>query len=180
MKAITQINGSNPSKNAQATRNLEQHQVIVTHRHLEEFMITPLQDVWERHEMMVDLLQSVAHSSFHTVVNSQGIVTQEMAIQILEALLHNRPIIFCELPDFNDEVDTYIQRLISSQLHNFVVADLTKLDDNHVRNILRHIKNTSLSYVLTSRDNILIRAKIRAFLRGLLVPPQKSLLAEIL
>src|SRR5258708_39843 len=133
MQVVTQINGTNPSSNAHVARSFEQNRVIITHQHLEEFMIAPLQDVWERHEMVVDLLQAVSHSTFHTVINDKGIVTPDMVVQILQAMLHDRPIIFNELPDFSDDVDTYTQRLIASRLHNFAITHLTKLESDQMR-----------------------------------------------
>jgi hypothetical protein len=171
MQIITQINGTNASNNAVVARLFAQHRVTVTHNHLEEFMIAPLQDAWERHEMMVDLLQAVRNSTFHTVVDTHGLITSDMATQILQAMLAGRPIILSELPDFADNVDTYTQRIIASRLHSFYITNLTKLQDDQVRSTLRHIRDTSVDYALGASDDILIRSKIRNYLRGILYEP---------
>lgn len=180
MQSITQINGIDPGTKAQIARILEQHDINITHQHLDEFIVEPLQDTWERHEMTVDLLQAIADSSFHTVVNNRTPITTDMAIQILQAMRYNRPIIFSELPDFADEVDTFSQRLIASRLHNFAVTNLTKLTDNQLRSVLRHLKNADVDYALSLTDITLIHANIRNYLRNLLKTPHPCLNAEYL
>lgn len=180
MQVITQVNGTNESNNTHVARLFEEHRVLVTHQHLEEFMIAPLQDVWERHEIMVDLLHAVSQSTFHTVVNARGVITRDMTVQILQAVLSGRPIILSELPDFADDVDTFTQRIIGSRLHNFGITNLVKLQEDQVRSVLRHVQNTPVDYALSASDSVLIRAKIRSYLRDMLTEPQVSLIPDML
>ena len=171
---ITQINSLNPAVHSAVARKLEGCGVVVSNQHLQEFMITPLQDIWENYEMTVSLLSSIAQSSFHTVLNTQGVVTHEMSIQMLQAMQHGRQIILSELPNFSDDVDTYTQRLISSRLHIFTIVDLAGLSISKYRSLLRRVPRISVDYELASGDKVLIGAKIRSHLRTLVQPITSS------
>lgn len=166
MQLITQINDTNPSEGSNVARKLTELDVTVTNQHLEEFMVAPLQDVWERYEMTVELLGAIGRSSFHTVVNSNNLVTREMSVQMLQAIRHNRPILMSNLPDFADDVPTYTRQLITSKLHKFTFCDLARTDATKLRIILRRLpRPTDVDYQLDIRDSILIRAHIGAYLR---------------
>ena len=167
MHLVSQISGNNRRKILALRDILEQQNVTVTHLGLEDEFLSAWDDAWFAHYAELAMYESIDQSSFHAVYNENGFTSRDLALQILYAMLKNKPILICELPTFADDVDTFTQRLISSRLHSFAITNLTKAQRAEINSALRHLANTKIDYMLSPHDEVLIRSKVRNYLREL-------------
>jgi len=185
MHLVTQISGNNQTKMSAIKRILEEQQVRVALLDLEpDFLATEHQgNPWHTHDFRINVYESIANSSFHVVYCDYGIVSRELALQIMFAMQKSKPIILNELPSFADDVDTFSQRIIASRLHNFSIANLTRGDKQSIGSALRYLNSASkIDYSLNAHDNILIRSKVRNHLREMVsseASPSQQTLADI-
>jgi hypothetical protein len=182
MHLVTQISGNNQIKMTALKRVLEGQQVQVALVDVEpDFLSTENQvNPWHSHDFRIGVYESIAKSSFHTVYCDYGIISREIALQIMYAMQQSRPVILSELPSFADDVDTFSQRIIASRLHNFSICNLARGDKASVASALRYLNNTAkVDYALNTHDNILIRSKVRNHMRELVAKPSQQTLADV-
>ncbi len=185
MHLVTQISGNNQTKMSALKRILEEQQVQVTLLDVEpDFLTTENQmNPWHTHDFRMSVFESIASSSFHTIYCDYGIISREVALQIMYAMQKSKPVILNELPSFADDVDTFSQRIIASRLHNFSIANLTRGEKQATAAALRYLNNApKVDYALNVHDNILIRSKVRNHLREMVsVPfaPAQQILADV-
>jgi len=170
MQLATQISGHNHAENLAFASKLKELGVDVRYaQHL------GLHNAWHAYDAAVEQFNRIATSSFHAVLNINGIVDNTMSLHVLYAMLAGTPVIFNDLPSFTDDVDTYSQRLISSRLHSFHVTSLQKNGLPEMNSVIRHLADISVDYSLNVHDEILIRSKIRNYLRDLVKPAQTTI-----
>lgn len=182
MHLVTQISGNNQTKMTALGRLLEEQQVAVVHFDVElNFLADNLQnDAWRAHDFHLGIYESIARSSFHTIYNDYGIISKEIALQIMYAMQKSKPIMLSELPTFADDVDTFSQRIIASRLHNFSICNLIRSDKTAIASALRYLQSTTkVDYALNTQDNILIRSKVRNHMRELVINPAQQALADV-
>lgn len=163
MHLVTQISGTSyRNESIEFSAKLKELGVEVRSAQCDD-----LHDSWRQYDTTVEQFNNIATCSFHTILNVDGMIDKTMSLHILYAMLAGTPVIFHDLPTFADEVDTYTQRLIASRLHSFNVTNLVKNGLPELNSVIRHLADISVDYALNKHDEVLIRSKIRNYLREL-------------
>lgn len=170
MDMVTQIGGIKQSKISTLKRALEKQNIAVSELNSEEFMLSK-DSKWTPYEVEVAFYESIANSTFHVVSNdNNGLINQSLCLQIMQAVLNQKPVILSSLPNFDDDVDLFTQRIIVGRMHLFAISNLARSHKQEMQAVMRYIKNPRFYYPLNERDTLLIRAKVRNHLQALLVP----------
>jgi hypothetical protein len=174
MNVVTQISGNiRPGNKALfALKTMLAHIGInVTQPAQDEslFYKTDMNAAWQHYEKEVDFYKSIEHSAFHIVYND-GPITNEIGLQILYAMLKERPIIMTGAPNFDDNLLSFIRDTITKHFHDFHSINLPELELTELSLLLYKLKPTN--YSLSKGDKILIRAGLKAFFRSILRPTQ--------
>lgn len=173
MHLVTQISGYHPNEIVEFTAKLKELGTEVRTTLLDD-----AHDCWQRYEAAVEQFHNIATCSFHTILNVDSMIDKEMSLHILYAMLAGTPVMFHDLPTFTDDVDTYTQRLIASRLHSFHVTNLLKNGLPELNSAIRHLADISVDYALNAHDEVLVRSKVRNYLRELVAPEQQTHVVE--
>lgn len=117
---------------------------------------------WEDYNERLAFYEAIGNNSFHTLYNEHGIIDAELGLEILYAMAKSKPVILSHLPIFDDDVDTFTQRVIGSRLHNLLVCDLSRAGRAEISAAMRYVSGTAqVDYALNAHDSTIIQAKLR-------------------
>ncbi len=117
-----------------------------------------------------DLFGNFHHISTASVVVINGSITPNNTLEILYAILKNKPIISIGNTDCTDEVDNFTQKLIKKAKSHFLTKDISQVDEAELSRFLSEITKQPVDYHLESHQTALIRARVRAFFRETINP----------
>lgn len=177
MHLVTQISSSNSTQAKELTDVFSRQHVATREASRDQSDHT-----WTPYEYAAHSLESIQDVSFLTINNVRGPINKELALHIAYALLISKPVMLQELPAFSDDVDTFLQRIIGGRLHHFAVCNLTKrgCSPQEVKSALRHLAGSQrIDYALNAHDEVLIRSKIRSYLRACIDEPRESMFTPV-
>ena len=181
MNVATQISGNiRPGNKALiALKSMLAHIGInVAHPVKDEslFYETDTSTPWQHYENELAFYDSIAHSSFHVVYND-GSIDNEIGLQILYAMLKERPILMTGAPVFSDDLSLFIRDTLKKHLHDFHSINLPELELTELSRLLVKLKPTS--YSLSKNERVLINARVKALFRDLLNEAKEQQLASV-
>jgi hypothetical protein len=169
MNAATQISGNiRPGNRALlALKSMLAHIGIkVAHPINDESLFyKDTSDVWQRYNKELEFYDSIGHSSFHIVYND-GAIDNETGLQILYAMLKDRPILMTGAPVFASDLNLFVRDTIKKHARQFHSINLPELELTELSKLLQKLKPTS--YSLSKNEKVLINASVKALFRGLL------------
>lgn len=119
---------------------------------------------WHQYENELAFYNSIAHSSFHVVYNDDAI-DNEAGLQILYAMLKERPILMTGAPVFADGLNLFIRDTIKKHVQEFHSINLPELELTELSRLLVKLKPTN--YSLSKNEKVLIKAGVKALFRNL-------------
>lgn len=181
MNVATQISGNiRPGNKALiALKSMLAHIGInVAHPVKDEslFYETDTSTPWQHYENELAFYDAIAHSSFHVVYND-GSIDNEIGLQILYAMLKERPILMTGAPVFSDDLNLFIRDTLKKHLHDFHSINLPELELTELSRLLTKLKPTS--YSLSKNERVLINAKVKALFRDLLSEAKEQQLNKV-
>jgi len=120
---------------------------------------------WQHYNKELEFYDSIGKSSFHIVYND-GIIDNKIGLQILYAMLKERPILMTGAPVFSDDLSLFIRETLNKHLQEFHSINLPELELTELSLLLYKLKPTN--YSLSKNENVLIRAKVKAHFRDLI------------
>jgi len=180
MSVATQISGNiRPGNLAlHALKNMLTYIGIhVTHPTADEslFYETDAHAGWQQYDHELTFYNSIAGSSFHIIYND-GEIDEEIGMQILYAMLKNRPILMTGAPVLSTDLNLFVRDTIKKHLHEFHSINLAELELTEL-SILLH-KLQPISYSLSKSEKVLINARLRRLFRNLLNEAKETRLAR--
>lgn len=170
MNVATQISGNiRPGNTAlHALKTMLAHIGInVAHPTADEslFYETDANAAWQHYDNELEFYQAIADSSFHIIYND-GEIDEDIGMQIMYAMLKNRPILMTGAPVFSENLSLFVRDTIKKHVHSFHSMKLPELELTELSLLLHKLKPTD--YSLSRREKILIRARVRSLFRDLL------------
>jgi hypothetical protein len=170
MKVATQISGNiRPGNKALiALKSMLTHIGInVAHPVKDEqfFYEADMDMPWQQYHKELEFYDSITRSSFHIVYND-GPIDNEIGLQILYAMLKERPILMTGAPVFADDLSLFIRDTLKKHLQDFHSINLPELELTELSILLSKLKPTS--YSLSKNEKVLINSRIKALFRNLL------------
>jgi hypothetical protein len=127
---------------------------------------------WSAYELFLDFYESIARSDFHIVCNevgdSKGYLSEQMADELLYAMLKSKPVIMLHSPLFLEDVDIFAQQIIKRHMSRIVICDLTLLDREDICAFLGNVGERPVNYSLTNNEKAIIQSRGRGYFRQLL------------
>ncbi|HEX6461685.1 MAG TPA: hypothetical protein VFZ58_00235 [Candidatus Saccharimonadales bacterium] len=113
--------------------------------------------------------------SFHKITTADVVligsqVTPDNVLEVLYAVLKNKPIVTNGTASCADGVDNFSKEIINKSLAHFYAKDITKIDEAQLRHFLTETASQAVNYQLQSYQAALIRARVRAFFRVAVSP----------
>jgi hypothetical protein len=170
MSVATQISGNiRPNNKAMHSfiHMLTHIGIDVTHPIRDEsfFYNTNTSNAWHYYNQEIDFYESIAGSAFHVIYNDE-LIDEEVSMQILYAMLKQRPIVMAGAPHFSESVHPFTKGLITRNMPLFHSADLPELELTELSHLLSQLKPTE--YKLQNSEKILVHANIQKHFRALL------------
>lgn len=128
------------------------------------FHKTNMKVAWQHYEKEVDFYKSIEHSAFHIIYND-GPISNEIGLQVLYAMVKDRPILMTGLPLFADDLNLLIRDTLTKHVREFHSINLPELELTELSRLLTKLK--PVSYSLSKSEKILINARIKGFFRDL-------------
>lgn len=170
MNVATQISGNiRPGNKALfALKSMLAHIGInVAHPAKDEslFYETDASAAWQQYDKELEFYEAISRSSFHIVYND-GSIDDEIGLQILYAMLKNRPILMTGAPVFADDLNLFTRETIKKHLHDFHSINLPELELTELSQLLQKLK--PVSYSLSKSEQVLINTRVKGLFRHLL------------
>lgn len=181
MNVLTQISG-NITPHNDAFRALEHMlsqlgiQVTLGDNDESLFYETNEHTAWQKYNSELAVYESIAECTFHIIYNDKPI-DEEVALQIVYAMLKDRPILMTGAPLFNETLNPFIQRIILRHVSQFHAINLPELDLTELSVLLSKLKTTR--YSLTNSEKLLIKNRVKKYFRTLLNEAKERHLAYI-
>lgn len=176
MNLTTQLTTTKESSIKSLREKLEAQDIKVAHPTRDEPIFYENEnDPWSRYESQLNLFESIAMSSFHIVMN-EGALTNDAGLQILYALIKNKPVIMLQEPTFEKSVDALTREIITSHITKLQVADLNDMEPAEISFLLKNLPE-HIDYQLTAHQEALIKSHVKAHFRSLLEGAKTALLA---
>lgn len=121
--------------------------------------------LWQHYDKELEFYDSIGRSSFHIIYND-GVIDNEIGLQILYAMLKERPILMTGAPVFSDDISLFIRDTIIKHSQKFHSINLPELELTELSLLLQKLKPTN--YSLSKHEKILINARVKALFRNLL------------
>lgn len=176
MALITQISGISRPQNASLFRmqeKLEQCGAHITHPLNDGFIYAPdgapslMSALWTPYQASLDYYEATVHCDLYVIANDEGVVNEATARGILHAMRQSRPILFLHKPVFDRSVGALVRDVITSRLHQFVVANIFVMNDTDVAVLLQHA-TAAVDYNLSRKEQVVIQVIIKKYFRDLL------------
>lgn len=119
---------------------------------------------WHRYDKKLGFYKSIAFSPFHIVYNDETI-DNEMGLQILYAMLKERPIIMTSTPVLANDLNLFIRDIIRKHLPEFHSINLPEFELIELSLLLHKLKPTN--YHLSKTEQVLINARVKTLFRDL-------------
>lgn len=124
--------------------------------------------VFARSGVNLDYTNSLAHLA--PIKECSGYVdtiaaSQEInALAILYAMLCQKPIVIKRIPNF--KISPTLRSIIDSRINKFILADLALFSNADLRDAINNlVTDKSVNYVLTKKEQIIIKAALRQYFR---------------
>lgn len=181
MNVATQISGNiRPGNTAlRALKSMLSYVgIIVTHPTADEslFYETDANAAWRQYDNELEFYRSIADSSFHIIYND-GEIDNEIGLQIVYAMLKNRPILMTGMPVFASDLSLFIRDTIKKHMRDFHFVKLAELELTELSLLLNQLKPTN--YNLTKSEKILINARVKSLFRSLLNDAKELRLSKV-
>lgn len=111
---------------------------------------------------------SIKTSDAYIVENKNDLIENTQALEIIHAMMANKPIILLDVPRFSASVSLFLREVILSRLNKIMVCDITMFDDEDVKIFLSTIIGNPVNYSLTKHESALIKSHRRRLFRDLL------------
>jgi hypothetical protein len=121
--------------------------------------------VWQHYDKELEFYDSIGKSSFHIVYND-GTIDNEIGLQILYAMLKERPVLMTGAPVFSDDLNLFIRDTLQKHLREFHSVNLPELELTELSRLLYKLKPTN--YSLSKNEKVLINAGVKMLFRNLL------------
>lgn len=181
MNLTTQIGGKYQADNTSLfvlKHKLEDAGIKVTHPLNDEFTYNEVGEsltfdphVWTMYDVVLSYFESISTSDFHIISNEangiKGYIGETAALEIMYAMLKRKPIILLHAPKFKDSLDTFTKQIISTRLNKMMISNLIELDETDLTEFLNNLREP-VNYVISQREETLIRSQLRAQFRRLL------------
>lgn len=128
---------------------------------------------WSLYEVELDYFESIAKNRAHIICNETlthpGLINNATALGILQAMLHNKPVVLSHKPTFAKDVDLFLREVIGAQ-HSFIyVRDLAHQTDDELRQLMNELPE-SVNYNLSRHEKSLAKSRLKSHFRALLSP----------
>ena len=120
---------------------------------------------WRRYDYDLHFYKSIASSPFHIIYSDQPINNQ-IGLQIVYAMLKNRPILITGEPNFSPSVLPFIHGIITKHAHQFNSVKLAELELTELSILLSKLK--PIDYSLSKSEKVLINAGVKMHFRHLM------------
>jgi hypothetical protein len=121
--------------------------------------------LWQHYDKELEFYDSIGRSSFHIIYND-GVIDNEIGLQILYAMLKERPILMTGAPVFSDDISLFVRDTIVKHSPKFHSINLPELELTELSLLLQKLKPTN--YSLSKHEKVLINARVKALFRHLL------------
>lgn len=129
-----------------------------------------------RYMAELELFQSIASSSFHTIDNADGIVDFNMAMQLVYAISKNKPVVLTSLPEFSEDVDLTIRDILRPRIHQLFLIDVRSMAPKQLLSALEQLP-MEVDYKLSPMELHRIRLYGKTHFRELLQKGSAELVA---
>lgn len=168
MNVATQISGKilPGNKTLIAFRSMLAHIGInVAHPSSDESLFyTDANAVWRQYEQELAFYRAIAGSSFH-IVYADDRIDNKTGLQILYAMLKERPIVITGTPQLADNLNLFIRDTLAKHLDEVHVISLPEFELTELSLLLHKLK--PVNYNLSKGEKTLISAATRALFRSL-------------
>lgn len=137
---------------------------------------------WSLYEVELSYFESIANNSVHIVCNESGsqagLINQTTALGILQAILHDKPVVLLHNPTFSKDVDLFLREVINANKNKFFTQNMTTLSDAAIKHLFIQLPKT-VDYTINPHQVTLARSRLKTYFRVLLNPhlSYRSLLA---
>lgn len=131
---------------------------------------------WQHYDKELEFYDAIARSSFHIVYND-GAIDNETGLQILYAMLKERPILMTGAPVFAKDLNLFLRDTLKKHLQEFHSINLPELELTELSKLLSKLKKTN--YSLSKNEKVLINAKVKALFRDLLTEAKELQLSKV-
>lgn len=176
MNVATQISGKilPGNKTLIAFRSMLAHIGInVAHPTSDESLFyTDAHAAWQEYEQELAFYRAIASSSFHIVYADEAI-DNRTGLQMLYAMLKDRPIIVTGSPTLASNLNPFIRDTLSKHINEVHVINLPEFELTELSLLLHKLK--PVSYNLSKGEKTLINAGTRALFRSLAYQPDTKI-----
>lgn len=130
----------------------------------ESLFYTNANAAWQRYDQELAFYRAIASSSFHIIYADEAIDNQT-GLQMLYAMLKERPIIVTGTPTFANKLNPFIRDTLTKHIHEVHVINLPEFELTELSMLLHKLK--PVSYNLSKGEKTLITAGIRMLFRNL-------------
>ena len=123
---------------------------------------------WLQYDQELAFYKAIASSSFH-IVYADAAIDNKAGLQMLYAMLKERPIIITGKPEFSRNLNLFIRDTLDKHINQVHVIDLAEFELAELSMLLHKLK--PVSYSLSKSEKTLIAARIRALFRSLAYQP---------
>ena len=158
----------------------------IDHQHLADFLqkarfidkfdtsrmlISLVADPKLAYHVAVDNFEMIRRNHSYILFSSHRLITPEIALELLYAMLHKKPIILLTPPMFTKSIDLFSEHAITSRLSKILVCDVQLLDEVDLHQFLHSAAEVPMNYVITKHETALIQSRLRAYFRELVERP---------
>ena len=123
------------------------------------------------YKTQVDFFRAIRSTKLHIVYDKilekngkviNGYVGESAAVEVLYALLHNKPLLFLTAPNFSQTAYSEVKEIINKRKELFEISDLDKLSDEDVLEKINETSKKQVDYHLTKEEkNVLRKSMLR-------------------
>jgi hypothetical protein len=141
----------------------------------ESLFYTNANAAWQQYEQELAFYRAIASSSFHIIYADEAI-DNRAGLQMLYAMLKERPIVVAGTPVFADNLNMFIRDTLNKHMHEVHVINLPEFELTELSLLLHKLK--PVSYNLSKGEKTLIAAGTRMLFRNLAYRPSAKLSAQ--
>jgi hypothetical protein len=139
--------------------------VHATHPTDESFYINSQHPAWHHYDTQLALYESIAHAPFHILFND-GAITEDVARQMLYAILKERPVLMTGSPVFDDSISLFSKDILRRHVPLFHSINLPALEQTEIASLITRL--SPVDYMLNESEKVLIQSRVKAHFRRLL------------
>lgn len=135
--------------------------------HTSRMLISLVTDPKLIYHVALDNFDLIKQNDTYILYSHHVPITKEVALEIMYAMLNNKPIIMLHPPVFSKDIDLFSREAITKRINKIMICDLQVLSEDDLHTFLHNTAQDRVNYVVTKRETVQIKSRLKAYFRNL-------------